>query len=249
MRGIPAAGTGPKAAASTGSAAAPAQGGTPRVDATATWKPYRVAYEAIKALRAVETGATVEVLSRDDPGLPTDVATWCEAAGHHLVASDRPAPGQALSLIRKGEPRRSGRSMTVIVSTASLEHVVYPLDKALAAAVLGMDVHVVFEGAGVRLLKRGYRPRLSGLAGKVFTAMVERVMNTQIGWPLAAESIAILADLGARFYVCGPSLFGYRVRQEDLAIKDYTVGAVVTWADLLARTDVHVFSKAQFEKP
>jgi hypothetical protein len=23
---------------------------------------------------------------------------------------------------------------------------------------------------------------------------------------------------------------------------------VVTWADLLARTDVHVFSKAQFEK-
>jgi hypothetical protein len=34
---------------------------------------------------------------------------------------------------------------------------VYPLDKALAGAVLGMDVNVVFEGTGVRLLKRGYR--------------------------------------------------------------------------------------------
>lgn len=139
--------------------------------------------------------------------------------------------------------------MAVIVSTVGLEHVVYPLDKALGAAVLGMDVHVVFEGAGVRLLKRGYRARLSGLAGGVFTAMAERVMNRQIGWPLPAESIAILEDLGARFYVCGPSMFGYGVRQEDLAITDYTVGAVVTWADLLARTDVHVFSKAQFEKP
>jgi predicted peroxiredoxin/TusA-related sulfurtransferase len=248
MPEMPAAWAGPQAAVGTGPAAQ-AQAGTPRVDATATWKPYRVAYQAIKALRALETGATLEVISRDDPGLLTDLATWCEATGHQLMASERPAPGQALSLIRRGEPRRSGRSMTVIVSTASLEHVVYPLDKALAAAVLGMDVHVVFEGAGVRLLKRGYRSRLSGLAGKIFTAMVERVMNKEIGWPLPAESIAILADLGARFYVCGPSMFGYGVRPEDLAITDYTVGAVVTWADLLARTDVHVFSKAQFEKP
>jgi hypothetical protein len=33
---------------------------------------------------------------------------------------------------------------------------VYPLDKALAGAVLGMEVNVVFEGAAVRLLKRGH---------------------------------------------------------------------------------------------
>jgi predicted peroxiredoxin/TusA-related sulfurtransferase len=249
MRGVPVAGTGPSVASSAASVAALARGGMPQVDATATWKPYRVSYEVMKAMRALETGATVEVISRDDPGLLTDLTTWCEVTGNHLVATERPAPGRALSLIRKGEPRRSGRSMTVIVSTAGLEHVIYPLDKALAAAVLGMDVHLVFEGAGVRLLKRGYRSRLSGAVGRAFTAMVERVMNTQIGWPLPAESIAILADLGASFYICGPSMVGYRVRPEDLAIKDYTVAAVVTWADLLARTDVHVFSNAQFEKP
>lgn len=58
-------------------------------------------------------------------------------------------------LIRKGrEPVRNARAMTVIMSTASLEHAVYPLDKALAGAVLGMNVNVVFEGAAVRLLKR-----------------------------------------------------------------------------------------------
>lgn len=49
---------------------------------------------------------------------------------------------------------RNARAMTVIMSTASLEHVVYPLDKALAGAVLGMNVNVVFDGAAVRLLKR-----------------------------------------------------------------------------------------------
>jgi predicted peroxiredoxin len=126
---------------------------------------------------------------------------------------------------------------------------VYPLDKALAGAVLGMEVSVVLEGAGVRLLKRGYRPKLAGLLGGVFTSMVERVMRREIGWPLPARSIEVLEDLGAHFYVCGPSMFGYGVKEDELAVRSCTIGAVVTWADLLGRSDIHVFSKAQFEKP
>jgi predicted peroxiredoxin len=220
-----------------------------RVDVSQTWKPYRVAYEIIKALRGQEVGAAVEVVTKDDKGILTDVGTWCEATGHELMAAQRHGDGLARVLVRKREPRHNSRTMTVVMSTASLEHAVYPLDKALGAAVLGMGVHVVFEGAGVRLLERGYRPKLSGLVGALFTSMVERVMRDEIGWPPPQESILILEDLGARFYVCGPSMFGYDVREEDLIVRDYTIGAAVTWADLLARTDVHVFSKAQFEKP
>jgi len=218
------------------------------IDARGTWKPYRVAYEVIKALRGRDTGAVVEVITKDDPGLLNDLGLWCRATGHELL-SVRPGEGEARLLIRNGEPVRNARTMTVIMSTASLEHAVYPLDKALAGAVLGMDVNVVFEGAAVRLLKRGYRPRLSGLAGGVFTAMVERVMKKEIGWPLPRESILILEDLGARFYVCGPSMFGYGVHEPDLIVGTYTLGAVVTWADLLARSDIQIFSRAQFDKP
>jgi predicted peroxiredoxin/TusA-related sulfurtransferase len=219
------------------------------VDARATWKPYRTAYAVITAMRELDTGELLELVTKDDAGLVRDVTTWCGRAGHELVTSQRECEGTVRILMRKGEPRRIERSMTVILSTAGLSDVVYPLDKALAAAVLGMDVHVVFEGAGVRMLKRNYRAKLSGLAGWIFTSMVERVMRRQIGWPLPAESIAMLDDLGAHFYVCGPSMFGYRVRAEDLIVSTYTVAAVLTWADLLARTDIHVLSKAQFEKP
>ncbi len=108
---------------------------------------------------------------------------------------------------------------------------------------------MVFEGAAVRLLKRGYRPRLSGLVGGVFTSKVEGVMTNEIGWPLPQESILILEDLGARFYVCSPSMFGYGVHEQDLIVGNYTLGAVVTWADLLAHSDIQIFSKAQFDKP
>ncbi len=218
------------------------------VDARWTWKPYRVAYEVIKALRGLDTGSVVEVITNDDQGLLNDLGVWCPVTGHELLGVQR-GEGQARVLIRKAEPKRSDRVMTVIMSTASLEHAVYPLDKALAGAVLGMDVNMVFEGAAVRLLKRGYRPRLSGLAGSVFTAVVERVMKNQIGWPTPQESILFLEDLGAKFYICGPSMSGYGVHEQDLIVGTYTLGAVVTWADLLARSDIHIFSKAQFDKP
>ena len=218
------------------------------VDARWTWKPYRVAYEVIRALRGQETGSVVEVITKDDQGLLNDLAIWCRATGHELLAT-QPGQGEARLLIRKGEPVRSDKTMTVIMSTANLEHAMYPLDKALAGAVLGMEVNVVFEGAAVRLLKRGYRSRLSGLVGGLFTATVEGVMKKEIGWPLPQESILILEDLGARFYVCSPSMFGYGVHEQDLIISNYTLGAVVTWAVLLARSDIQIFSKAQFDKP
>jgi predicted peroxiredoxin/TusA-related sulfurtransferase len=218
------------------------------VDARETWKPYRVTYKVIKALRGREIGSVVEVITKDDEGLLNDLGVWCRATGCELL-SEQPGAAGAHVLIRKGEPKRNGRVMTVIMSTASLEDAVYPLDKALAGAVLGMDVNLVFEGAAVRLLKRGYRPRLSGRVGGLFTTMVERVMRTEIGWPLPQESILFLEDLGARIYICSPSMFGYGVREQDLIVGRYTLGAVVTWADLLACSDIHIFSKAQFDKP
>ena len=220
-----------------------------RVDVRATWKPYRAAYEVIRALRGREMGALVEVITRNDRGLLTDLGTWCEATGHELLYSVPETQDAVRSRIRKGEPKPRDRTMTVIISTASLEHVLFPLEKAVAAAVLGIGVNVAFEGAGVRLLKRGYRSKLSGMVGGAFTPMVERVMRREIGWPLPQQSIMILEDLGARFYVCGPSMVGYGVREDELVVGKYTIGAVVTWAELLARTDIHVFSKAQFEKP
>jgi len=66
---------------------------------------------------------------------------------------------------------------------------------------------------------------------------------------LPQESILILEDLGARFYVCGPSMSGYGVYEPDLIVGTYTLEAVITWADLLARSDIQILSRAQFDKP
>ena len=43
-------------------------------------------------------------------------------------------------------------------------------------------------------------------------------MKNEIGWSAPQEFILILEDLGARFYVCSPSIFGYGVREQDLIL-------------------------------
>jgi hypothetical protein len=44
-------------------------------------------------------------------------------------------------------------------------------------------------------------------------------------------------------------MVGYGVREPDLIVGTYTLGAVVSWADLLARSDIPIFSRAQVDKP
>jgi hypothetical protein len=40
-----------------------------------------------------------------------------------------------------------------------------------------------------------------------------------------------------------------RVREPDFIVGTYTPGSVVTWAGLLARSGIQVFSRAQVDKP
>lgn len=220
---------------------------TVKVLADETWKPDIVAYKIAKEMKDLEHGALVEAITRYNQGFVQDVKTWAHATGHFFLGSEK--KGDKLSLlVQKGEPKTNPRSLTVVLTTAALEHVLFPLAKAFSAAILGMEVNIVFESAGVRLLKKGYRSKLSGIGG-LFTGVVEKLMKTEIGWPLPQESISMMVDLGAHIYVCGTSLEGYGVEEEELIVEQYTLEGVVTTVDLLAKTDIHLFSRAVFEKP
>jgi predicted peroxiredoxin len=219
------------------------------VEARHAFKGYQAAYAVIQELSHKDSEAVVELVIRNDKRILKDIATWCSTTGYQLICSEPGEENELRCLIQKGEQKRNDKTMTVVISTANLEDVAYPFDKAIGGAVLGMQVNIVFEGAGVRLLKRGYRAPPSGFWGRIFTTVVENVMKDKIGWPLPQDAIAMLEELGANFYVCGPSLVGYGVREEELVAKNHTLGGTITWIDLLAQSSVNVFSKAIFEKP
>jgi predicted peroxiredoxin/TusA-related sulfurtransferase len=219
------------------------------VDCRQTFKAYQAAYLVIQELRRKDSEAVVELVIKDDKGMLKDIATWCSKTGYQLICSEPGKEGEMRCLIQKGEEKRNDKTMTLMISTADLEDLAYPFDKALGGAVLGMQVNVVFEGAGVKLLQRGYRASVSGFWGRIFTTVVENVMKDKIGWPLPQDAMAMLEELGANFYICGPSMVGYGVREEELVVKHHTQGGTITWIDLLAGSNVNVFSKAVFEKP
>lgn len=238
----------------------------PLVDARYTTKSYIIAYELLKELRHRNPESLVEVVFKNNKGLLKDLVTWCEVTGNELLSSEPSENGKdmrcliqkSLAIERRGSVVSSGsgsggpsgvaKSMCVLLSTADLESLVLPLDKALAGAVMGMNVHVCFEDSGVRLLKKGFRATLSGLLGRIFTGNTESTIKNARGAPLPSAALEILEELGARFYVCGPSLKEHGVREEEIVIKNFTEASAMTFVDLMVRSDVKVFSKAEFER-
>ena len=166
---------------------------------------------------------------RNDKGMLHDISVWCEATGNELLSSEPGEKGEIRCLIKRGEPDVGARKrVTVMISSVNLEKVCFPFDMALAAAVLGMGVNVIFEGAGVRLLKIGNRSKLSGFLGGWFNGKVENVMKTDIGWSLPGETIEILDQLGAKFFIYGPSMAGYGIREEEVVVKEFQIRASLT---------------------
>jgi len=220
-----------------------------------------IAYSVLQALAKRNPESMVEVVFKNDKGILRDLSVWCEATGNKLVASEFSEDAKEMrALIQKGSKiegrgsevdssmRVGGRKhVCLLISTADLEALVLPLDKALAAAVMGMQVHVCFEGAGVRILKSGYRPTVSGFFGRIFTSRVEADIKVGNGCPLPSAAIQMLEELGAQFYVCGPSLERYGVGEEHLLVNSVTLASMVTWVDLMASSDVNFFTKAVFE--
>jgi predicted peroxiredoxin len=236
------------------------------VDARHTTKSYMIAYEILKEIGRRNPESIVEVVFKNEKGLLKELATWCEVTGNELLTSEPSDNGKeirclvqkSLAMERRGSIVSSAagsqgangmaRSICVLISTADLESLVLPLDKALSAAMLGMDVHVCFEGAGVKVLKKGYRATVSGLLGRIFTSVAESTIKDNRGAPLPCQAIEILEELEAHFYVCGPSLKENRVREEDVSVKSFTIASTMTMMDLMAKSDVDILTKGDFER-
>ncbi|KAE8450807.1 hypothetical protein EG329_005720 [Mollisiaceae sp. DMI_Dod_QoI] len=227
------------------------------VDARQTTKSYIAIYEVMKEFSHRNPESIVELLIANSKGILHDISTWCETTGNELVSSEVTTEGNVEEMhvvIQKGTragnaqagERGKEKKMTVVISTADLEWVVTPLDRALAGTVLGMDVSVIFEGSGVKLLQNGYRATRSGLFRGFRTMKVERGLRDS-GCPLPSEAISMLEELGAEFYVCGPSMDANGIRQEELTVERSVVASHVTWVSILAHSDVNVLSRARIE--
>lgn len=135
--------------------------------------------------------------------------------------------------------RATGRRFAAVISGAGLEELLSPLGCALAAALEGSEVSVYFQGPAVRVLSKGFTEHLHGFA-RPFSRFA-RAGLSKAGHVPAQEKVRQLQALGARLYLCGPSMQHFKVAMSGLAFREVTVAEYLTFAEVMAGAGIHVF--------
>jgi predicted peroxiredoxin len=96
-----------------------------------------------------------------------------------------------------------------------------------------------FQGPAVRVLAKGFTEKLRGWR-RPFSRFA-RAGLAKTGHVPAAEKIRQLQALGARLYVCGPSMQHFRMKQADIAFSDVTIAEYLTFTEAMTSADIHLF--------
>jgi predicted peroxiredoxin len=127
----------------------------------------------------------------------------------------------------------------MVISNDGLEELLSPLGFALAAALEGIDVSLYVQGPAVRVLARGFRPKLKGWS-RPFSRFAAAQM-TKSGHIPAQAKFRQLHNLGAHMYMCGPSMEHFKVKPEDLILDDVALVEYLTFMAVMEEADIQLF--------
>jgi predicted peroxiredoxin/TusA-related sulfurtransferase len=198
-----------------------------------------VAFEVASELESVDVGGHLPFLTDDHVAIESDLRAWAASNGHRIVASEAIDEGRRF-VVEKGSGPEVARSMALVISTDGLEELLSPLGFALAAALEGMSVDIYFQGPGVRVLERGFRPKLSGWWRRPFSSMAAAGMAAA-GHIAAQDKLRQLASLGAQVFACAPSLERFKVSADDLIFDDVPQVEYLSFIATMKDSDIQIY--------
>lgn len=204
-----------------------------------------IAYQAAEALREMDEGHVLELRTDDAEAIDADLRTWCNATGHRILSAERGGGASRYRIekqgaVQTGTPAPPHRRLAMVISDAGLEELLSPLGFALAAALGGTEVSIYFQGPAVKVLSRGFRPRLTGWRRRPFSRLARRGLD-RAGHVDPQEKVVELRRLGAHLYACGPSMQRFRVGRADLLYDDIVVAEYLTFIDIMQQADMQLF--------
>jgi TusA-related sulfurtransferase/predicted peroxiredoxin len=198
-----------------------------------------VVFDAAAALQRMQVGERLEVLTEDRRFFEHDIEAWCRASGHTLVATDPISSGRRF-LIEKGTAVEKSTSLAMVISMAGLEELLSPLAFALAAALEGIEVNLYVQGPAVRVLSRGFQPKLQGWA-RPFSRFAAADMAKSGHIPAQAK-LRQLRSLGAHIYMCAGSMDHFKVSEDDLIFDDLPQVEYLTFMAVMESADIHIYT-------
>ncbi len=198
-----------------------------------------VVYDAATELEGMAEGDVLEILTDDFDPFRSDIDAWCRSVGHRMVDTESIRDGLRF-LVEKGHGRAKGTKLAMVISNAGLEELLSPLGFALAAALEGIDVHVYFQGPAVRVLRRGYQPRMGGWARPITRFAAAGMAKS--GHIAAQDKLGQLRNLGAHIYLCGPSMQRFKVDRDDLIFDDVPLVEYLTFMAIMDEADTTIYA-------
>ncbi len=126
----------------------------------------------------------------------------------------------------------------MVVSEGSFDKAMMPLIMGNTAASMGMEVHVFYTFFGLKLLKKGVKPKLPGL-WRIGTGMMIKKMK-KVNYPGYDEMLKQAKELGVNFYACSTSMTLMGVKESDLLEGTKVLGAS-KFLDLAADSKTTLF--------
>ena len=198
-----------------------------------------VVFEAAGAMERLADGDVLELFTDEFEPFESDLSAWCRSVGHRLVEST-PTPDGHRFLIEKGPPVHKDTALAMVISTDGLEELLSPLGFALAAALEGVEVHLFLQGPAVRVLARGFRPKLQGWA-RPFSRFAAAGM-AKSGHIPAQDKLRQLQSLGAQLYACAPSMEHFKVDAGEFVFDDVPQVEYLTFMAVMERADIQLYS-------
>jgi TusA-related sulfurtransferase len=121
-----------------------------------------ILYYAVKNLQDMQEGEILEVNTDKFEAIENDMNAWSRMTGHRLLEMETGNNYQRY-FIAKVTVKKPERKLAMIISDPGLEKLLSPLGLALSAALSGTDVYLYFQGPAVRVLKKNFKAKLSGI--------------------------------------------------------------------------------------
>jgi len=197
-----------------------------------------ILYNAVVKLRDMQEGEVLEIITEDFEPIENDIRAWCRMTGHKLMELQKEGNYQRYN-VQKAIPKEKEKDLALVISNPGLEELLSPLGFALGAALEGIDVYIYFQGPAVKVLKEDFKEKLHGI-NRLFSSFARKGL-AKTGHIPPQDKIRQLRELGAHFYVCGPSMEHFGVKKSQLIFDDVIVAEYLTFMEIMNKADIHIF--------
>lgn len=197
-----------------------------------------IVYYTVKNLKDMQPGEILAVSTDKFEAIENDINAWSRMTGNRLLETETGEDFQRY-YIQRSNMNENGKKLAMIVSDASLEGLLSPLGMALSAALSGTDVYLYFQGPAVRVLKKGFKAKLSGIQ-KPFSSFARNSM-AKAGHLPPQVKLEQLKELGAHIYICGGSMDPFGVKKSDLIFDDVTIAEYLTFLEVMDNANIKFF--------